>query len=374
MAKLEAMTGKYMGKSYPIGNEKVAIGSGQYAHIQLQEAGISPTHVLVYQGADGRYWAEDTGGSFGTLLNGKDIAKAQLFEGDVLTLGRVKMLFTMADNPFAQPLRPDALRPHPTMRLNAEDILDGEELLVVQVARDEEEYDDEDSPFARPDEVAKKTEVMSIPPEELQKLKRRGRSRGRRTNRPQPRPSTDTPATPFDPPKPENPFAKQAPVVKQAPNPVANPFEKVKPSSTPPGPARHRSTPTPAPMHSPPPPSRPSVHKKRTLVEEVQHIRTILQDRGPQVRELENRLKTIFRAGPQRSWLESTLKLYEEDSQYLFAQITQLENFARDHEQLTSEIEELKQKLKSKEEENRTLSQKVFRYRVMLSKHGLLSE
>ena len=93
MPKLEILTGNHAKRSFALDQEKARIGSDERCEIWLKEPGISRFHAEILQDEDGRFWIYDQGSSFGTVLNGRDVEEEQLFEGDILILGRVKMQF-----------------------------------------------------------------------------------------------------------------------------------------------------------------------------------------------------------------------------------------------------------------------------------------
>lgn len=101
VSKLEILTGQYAQHQFLIESDKVWIGSDTSCDICLQEPGVSRKHAQIVRGKGAALWIEDAGGSFGTLLNGQSIDRAELRPGDELTLGRTKLRLLEEKTQFA---------------------------------------------------------------------------------------------------------------------------------------------------------------------------------------------------------------------------------------------------------------------------------
>ena len=70
----------------------VLIGRGRGCGVRLNDTRISRHHcVLTYQ--KDRWHVEDLGSTNGTLVNGQKITRAELLDGDTLTVGRVRLCY-----------------------------------------------------------------------------------------------------------------------------------------------------------------------------------------------------------------------------------------------------------------------------------------
>ena len=68
------------------------IGSAENSDVQLDEAEASPVHAaIVRDGA--RAWLEDKSGARGTYLNGRRVSRESLRHLDVITIGRVDLVY-----------------------------------------------------------------------------------------------------------------------------------------------------------------------------------------------------------------------------------------------------------------------------------------
>ena len=100
MPKLEIVTGNHARRQFEIRKPQLWIGSDESCEVKLSEPGISRFHAQILTDSTGRVWIQDAGGSFGTRLNQREIEREQLFEGDEITLGRVKMIFREEGAPY----------------------------------------------------------------------------------------------------------------------------------------------------------------------------------------------------------------------------------------------------------------------------------
>ena len=75
------------------------VGRSPECTVYLPDAGVSATHALLAWRA-GHWWLEDKASLNGTVLNEAPIEKATLLsQGDVLTLGRIRLRFETTDSP-----------------------------------------------------------------------------------------------------------------------------------------------------------------------------------------------------------------------------------------------------------------------------------
>lgn len=100
MPKLDIRIGHHARQQVDINKPQIWIGSDESCDVFLREPGVSRFHAQLHVDEQGRFWLQDAGGSFGTLLNGRDIEREQLFEGDEITLGRIKILFHEEGAPY----------------------------------------------------------------------------------------------------------------------------------------------------------------------------------------------------------------------------------------------------------------------------------
>lgn len=82
------------GETFVLSGNRVVIGRGRGADIQLSSPTVSRKHAVLVLYEDG--WAiEDCGSSAGTYLSGNKVTEPQLlFDGDVITLGDEKLYYT----------------------------------------------------------------------------------------------------------------------------------------------------------------------------------------------------------------------------------------------------------------------------------------
>ena len=80
---------------YTLKTETVTVGRGNENDIQLQDTTVSQRHAKFVVMSDTLY-VEDMGSTNGTYLNGQQIKRARLKQGDVVMIGQHKISF---DNP-----------------------------------------------------------------------------------------------------------------------------------------------------------------------------------------------------------------------------------------------------------------------------------
>lgn len=78
---------------FPVLLRETLIGRIDSNHVVLDEAGVSRIHARLLRDPAGLVDVEDCGSTQGTLVNGDPVDRLRLKDGDVLTLGSVKLLF-----------------------------------------------------------------------------------------------------------------------------------------------------------------------------------------------------------------------------------------------------------------------------------------
>lgn len=87
---LVALDGSRRGERFPLISHEMTVGSSPDLDIRLADSGIASYHArIVYR--DGRHYIESLERRGRCLVNGVKTRKAELKDGDVLSLGRVKM-------------------------------------------------------------------------------------------------------------------------------------------------------------------------------------------------------------------------------------------------------------------------------------------
>lgn len=76
----------------------ITIGRHPDNTIQLLDTGVSKFHLRLVPGRD-RVWLEDLGSQNGTLLNGALVDRAQLHDGDEITVGTTRLVFALTRHP-----------------------------------------------------------------------------------------------------------------------------------------------------------------------------------------------------------------------------------------------------------------------------------
>jgi signal transduction histidine kinase/CheY-like chemotaxis protein len=94
-ARLIAVTGGELGRSFSVGPEGATLGRDQECTLQLAREDISRRHARVYLAGDGRWFVEDLKSSNGTLVNGVIVKRAEIAFGDRIQLGE-NLMFIFA--------------------------------------------------------------------------------------------------------------------------------------------------------------------------------------------------------------------------------------------------------------------------------------
>jgi hypothetical protein len=76
----------------PLGSEVIHIGRGLSAGLRLDESSVSRRHAILVPRASGARILDDRS-SYGTFVNGRRIQQAELYDGDVIVLGRVMLRY-----------------------------------------------------------------------------------------------------------------------------------------------------------------------------------------------------------------------------------------------------------------------------------------
>ena len=89
-AVVRVMRGFYEGLEVPVDRDWVVIGRGRGADIVIAEPTMSRAHAAI--GFDGeRFFVQDLGSTNGTRVNGSAAEKAELKNGDEVSLGKLQL-------------------------------------------------------------------------------------------------------------------------------------------------------------------------------------------------------------------------------------------------------------------------------------------
>ena len=96
MLKIElAFKGKIL-KQIETDKSEITIGRGNNNDIQIDNLGVSKTHAKIIKNADA-YTVVDLNSTNGTILNDKQVKKADLIPQDTLIIGKHTLLITSMD-------------------------------------------------------------------------------------------------------------------------------------------------------------------------------------------------------------------------------------------------------------------------------------
>jgi DNA-binding NtrC family response regulator len=102
--RLRGTEGGLAGKSFDSSSDRLQIGSHPSNQVQIRDQTISRFHCEVFAESTGRIWVKDLGSRNGTRLNGTRVREAELTEGSVLQLGRVRLAFEVLPTQNAIPV------------------------------------------------------------------------------------------------------------------------------------------------------------------------------------------------------------------------------------------------------------------------------
>jgi len=83
---------KVDGKTHAVSSPKVVIGRSRDCDLRVSDLNASRRHAELRKDGDG-YWIVDLGSMNGTLVNGERVDRAQLEDGDRITLGSTDIVF-----------------------------------------------------------------------------------------------------------------------------------------------------------------------------------------------------------------------------------------------------------------------------------------
>ena len=83
------------GKRHRIAKRTTVIGRAQGCDVRLDDANISRRHAELRQQGTA-YWIVDLGSTNGVEVNGSRVERAQLEDGDTVTLGETQLVFSRA--------------------------------------------------------------------------------------------------------------------------------------------------------------------------------------------------------------------------------------------------------------------------------------
>ena len=89
---LVVTSGDRKGERFDIRGDEADVGRGNDCEVVIDHETVSGRHAKI-RNEGGKYVLYDLASRNGTLLNGKKISKAQLRDGDEITLGEMKMVF-----------------------------------------------------------------------------------------------------------------------------------------------------------------------------------------------------------------------------------------------------------------------------------------
>jgi FHA domain-containing protein len=91
-AEQEVVTLTIAGRKQEVTSPRVVLGRSRTADIHVSDLNVSRRHAeLRQEGAT--YWIVDLGSTNGTLVNGKQVERERLRDGDVVTLGSTEIVF-----------------------------------------------------------------------------------------------------------------------------------------------------------------------------------------------------------------------------------------------------------------------------------------
>lgn len=87
------------GKVFPILDENITVGRIPQTDFSIRHKSVSRRHARIFQ-QEQHYFVEDLESVNGIIVNGTNQSPQKLMDNDIIELGRVKMRFCQAGNPF----------------------------------------------------------------------------------------------------------------------------------------------------------------------------------------------------------------------------------------------------------------------------------
>jgi hypothetical protein len=81
------------GRDHAITSERAVFGRSRECELRVADLNVSRRHAEIRR-EDGAYWIVDLGSMNGTLVNGKQVERRRLDDGDRITLGSTEIVFT----------------------------------------------------------------------------------------------------------------------------------------------------------------------------------------------------------------------------------------------------------------------------------------
>jgi hypothetical protein len=126
MARLIITSGEEAGREVQLSDTQV-IGRLPTNAIPIKDAGSSRQNTRIYR-AHGRFTVIDLNSKNGTFVNGEQVARAELKDGDVITIGATSLKFVAEDEPAAAPRVRGAAgggtRPAPALVGSPDDVIE----------------------------------------------------------------------------------------------------------------------------------------------------------------------------------------------------------------------------------------------------------
>ena len=98
VAHLVRIAGPEMGRSFKLEGDEILIGRSPKCQVQIDESGVSRSHVRIAKGDLGHFVLEDRGSSNGTLINGVRVVEpVTLEDGDKIQVGPAVLRFALID-------------------------------------------------------------------------------------------------------------------------------------------------------------------------------------------------------------------------------------------------------------------------------------
>ena len=90
---------EFAGKVFPILDENITVGRIPQTDFSIRHKSVSRRHARIYQ-QEQHYFVEDLESVNGIIVNGTNQSPQKLMDNDIIELGRVKIRFCQAGNPF----------------------------------------------------------------------------------------------------------------------------------------------------------------------------------------------------------------------------------------------------------------------------------